>query len=579
MRKSFTYLVLVWCMMLFTSVGYATSYILSATSGAVIISNTSTTPSLVGDDTLFIQSIASFSNVQYQNLNGSAGHFIHIVWLPGSMVTSPFPTFQQPSDFSNSYVKVDAQYVYNWYGKETKSTRIHDFYYSHCQWVNPTGSYQQQPPIQWDDAFASPDMVFTGSISQTFYNIKYLDCKWDGYLNVVPMNVSSFWGSGTEPKRSIGLNWEFARDTFQNITTDNTNPSGTTVAGISGTGFNWKVHDCRFFNIMGVGSFQHAHSASILFWGSGDFYNNYQGSSYASLVRGVPLSWSGLVGYQGNDSSLIRIWNSITFNSESYSAFELGQNNKANRTSGNGCYVARASVYNCTVYRTVKASYNAPYHGAICDDVNQDTLDVSFNMIMLPETDVTFDSTTNEYVVPIISAAPTNLTKNGNKIYPVFSTAVIQDTVNLGAYYPSAGSPLINGGILLPYRLFDYYGNAIVDSADIGAVQRPTLPFPPSCTTNSSPADSATIATATSATIVWNAASTATSYAIYVNGSFVANTSALTYGLTGLTPDTYYSWYVVPANPFGSATGCASTATVFKTHTAALWLDWFIYRQ
>lgn len=93
---------------------------------------------------------------------------------------------------------------------------------------------------------------------------------------------------------------------------------------------------------------------------------------------------------------------------------------------------------------------------------------------------------------------------------------------------------------------------------------------PPSCTTNSSPSNGSTIGTQTTATVVWNSAATATSYDVYRDGVFIANTASTSYGFTGLTASITYSWYVTPKNADGSATGCSSSATNFTTAAVAI---------
>ena len=89
------------------------------------------------------------------------------------------------------------------------------------------------------------------------------------------------------------------------------------------------------------------------------------------------------------------------------------------------------------------------------------------------------------------------------------------------------------------------------------------------CTTNTSPADEASVVN--TATLTWNAVTIATSYDVYIGTSAatatlrgnVATTTSYT-GLSGLglVAGTYY-WYVIPKNASGAATGCSSSATSF----------------
>lgn len=89
----------------------------------------------------------------------------------------------------------------------------------------------------------------------------------------------------------------------------------------------------------------------------------------------------------------------------------------------------------------------------------------------------------------------------------------------------------------------------------------------PSCITNTSPADGAVLLTPTTATVSWNTSAVATSYDVYRAGVFIANTTNTFYGFTGLAASTSYSWYVVPKNATGDATGCSGSATSFTTQT------------
>lgn len=84
-------------------------------------------------------------------------------------------------------------------------------------------------------------------------------------------------------------------------------------------------------------------------------------------------------------------------------------------------------------------------------------------------------------------------------------------------------------------------------------------PAPPGCTTITGTSS----ITQTTATFNYNSALTATSYDIWINGSFVVNVSTLFYNATGLTANTGYTWNVYPRNASGAATGC--TGASFST--------------
>jgi hypothetical protein len=101
----------------------------------------------------------------------------------------------------------------------------------------------------------------------------------------------------------------------------------------------------------------------------------------------------------------------------------------------------------------------------------------------------------------------------------------------------------------------------------------PTVPL---CTTNISPSNGTTVALATSASLSWNAAASATTYDLYVwTGATapvaptVANIATTSYNATGLTAAGTYNWYVVPKNATGSAIGCSTTKSTFVTAAAS----------
>lgn len=83
------------------------------------------------------------------------------------------------------------------------------------------------------------------------------------------------------------------------------------------------------------------------------------------------------------------------------------------------------------------------------------------------------------------------------------------------------------------------------------------------CPVLSSPADEATVAGQTSATLSWAQTDGATSYNVYVwatagsePSSPTANTTSLTYNATGLSAETGYTWRVNPLRGTDEKTGC-----------------------
>ncbi|MEO5681356.1 MAG: PA14 domain-containing protein, partial [Chitinophagaceae bacterium] len=136
-----------------------------------------------------------------------------------------------------------------------------------------------------------------------------------------------------------------------------------------------------------------------------------------------------------------------------------------------------------------------------------------------------------------------------------------------------------NAGTLTAGTLYNWYvipKNASGPATGCDLVNRTsftTAMLVPACAVNSLPANTATIATQTTATLTWSSVPTATAYDVYLWTGATAPvtptatvTAATTYAASGLTAATVYSWYVVPKNAGGAAAGCAATAkTIFTT--------------
>ena len=287
--KRFCCLLLFCCIAVTVSAGK--SYTLTATRGDLTISNTSTTPALEPGDTLFIPADGKYTSVQYRHLKGDSLNKIWVIWLPGSEVKLS-GSYTQLANYNISFVSIEGMLHFNFYGTDRFSFGVHDVTFKNCKWINPAGAYKDQPPIRWDDPYSPVTMVFNGKKSQTFYNISYAGCVFDGYKNTGVIEISSNWSkNNNEAKRSIALDFEFINDTFQNITI--TNPANIQVIG--GTGFNCKVRSCLFKNILGPGKTFASLSTSIFWFGSIDITGCKQENSYAHLLRCVPLDRKSVV--------------------------------------------------------------------------------------------------------------------------------------------------------------------------------------------------------------------------------------------------------------------------------------------
>lgn len=466
-------------MMAFTSIGYAgTRYVLAQSSGTVTLTQSMESHNFLSGDTIALNPAGIYDLVQAQTLNGGAGNNI-VVQGNGSRSTQS--SFQQPVWSNVSFVKFVNLLDSNWYGKHTFSFTVHDVIFDHCQASNNSSQYSNQPYWQWDNP-AITTMVFTGSKSQTFYNITVSHCRFEGFTSIggAVLTVGSGWGSGTEPKRSIALDWVFDTDTIQNLFNTQIGSSGTgqTMDGIFGTGWNIEVKNCKFLRILPkVGAYQNSHSDAITWYGSIKVHNNRQDSCYAQMARITPSGWTGLPGYIGNGTASYQ-WNNIIHNQYSYSAFEINQNNLANRTPTNGVYPTRDTCVQNTVHRTVRHSYNGDYYGYICDNVNQDTLYCGYNYIMSPETDFSYTpATRNRYSVAQVSTPDPDSTNIGNQPFQTWTTSITDDSLS---YIPALGSAIIDVGHTYSFRTTDFYGNPVGSLPDVGAVERQAavLPWP-----------------------------------------------------------------------------------------------------
>ncbi|MEP6748014.1 MAG: hypothetical protein ABJB86_09830, partial [Bacteroidota bacterium] len=447
------------------------SYTLSATRGDIVISSLSTSPEMQPGDTLFIPADGKYTSVQYRRLKGDSLHKIYVIWLPGSQVKAT-SFFQQLTNFSLSFVIIENMLHYNFYGTSKFSYGVHDVEFKNCQWINPQGAYKDQPPIQWDDPYSPVSMVFTGKKSQTFYNITYNGCMFDGFKNVNVIQISTNWNTNNnEIRRSMALDFKFIADTFQNVTTT----APVTVGAIVGTGFGCTVNHCVFKNIVGPGSSQNSHSTSIMWYGSIDVSDCFQENSYAQLLLCIPRGWSGLPGYLDKNTAC-RAWQNIIHNNLSFSAFGFNQDIGGNRNDLNGIHVVKATCIYNTVYRTKRSSYNGPNYGFVADNVHQDSLDCSYNLVVAPETDYAFDINRG-YIVAVVLQKPKHQVTVGNKVFKSWARNIIEDTI----HYRPGNPALIANGTKTGYSFIttDFYGNKIPVNgpAYAGAVEADPVTF------------------------------------------------------------------------------------------------------
>jgi len=134
------------------------------------------------------------------------------------------------------------------------------------------------------------------------------------------------------------------------------------------------------------------------------------------------------------------------------------------------------------------------------------------------------------------------------------TTTYTEYTINLSAY---------SGNVYIAFAREDAPADGWYVYID--EVKIVTLPTSvPACATYISPTNGESVVPSSgSVPVTWNAVTDADSYDVYKNGSFVANTTSTSYSLTGNTVGNSYTWYVVPKNSVGSASGCSSGAYSF----------------
>ena len=315
--------------------------------------------------------------------------------------------------------------------------------------------------------------------------------------------------------------------------------------------------------------------AGVQWYGTVDFHDNYMDSSYASILRNYPLRWQYLD--YADDSSFV--YNNGGKHSRSYSFIEGNTTGLGGRTVANGWDTAFFAVVHNTVDSTTGYSYNDQgggnhrWHGAVVDLVTMDSVLVADNAIFRPEMDYavepysTDSASHNGYIYYEIGAAALHKTIRNN-YSSRWSTGKVQDSTD---YKPSAGSPLIGGGIANSFRTLDHFGVSVSgNNQDKGWAQYVSAGSPPSCTSNLTPVNLAYTGAFSSVPLTWSPAATADSFNVYVypNGGSAGSpikVAGTSYTKTGLSYGIVYRWYIEPFNSYGTASGCATSYTLFTT--------------
>jgi hypothetical protein len=134
------------------------------------------------------------------------------------------------------------------------------------------------------------------------------------------------------------------------------------------------------------------------------------------------------------------------------------------------------------------------------------------------------------------------------------TTTYTEYSVNLSSY---------SGNVYIAFVREDAPANGwYVYIDEVKIVNLPTSV--PTCATYIFPTNGESVVPSSgSVPVSWNAIADADSYDVYKNGSFVANTTSTSYSLTGNTVGNSYTWYVVPKNSVGNASGCSGGAYSF----------------
>jgi hypothetical protein len=441
------------------------NYLLDEHTGSLVVKGNINGHTVAGSDTLTIR--GRFNMISLQDLDGAGCEIV--VDARNAIQENPV-VFQQPEWYNLHYVKLLGLRSYNWYGTIKASYYIDHFSIESCRFINPMGAYKNQPVLQFDNA-AYPQMIFTGEKKQTFHNIRIVKSRIEGFRDAPPLVFGSYWTPATrEINRSILLDAEMYLDTVRNIT--NTNAAINVIAG---TGLNMKIHDCMLDSTeANPGAGRHNHAAEVLWYGSIDFYNNRLSDNYAAALRSIALGWTGLPGYRGG---AVRMYNNIIQRQLSFSPFEVSRNGAGARDSAHGFLPIPSYCIHNTIDSTVRASYNGDYYGFVLDVVNagldsvthSDSVFCFNNVILHPEYDRLHDNIARNYVLAVVSRAPTEIATGNNKVFKDASNSIFDNR----AFMPAKQSGLIDKAVKeFGFRKTDINGRGKQGKAfDLGAVE------------------------------------------------------------------------------------------------------------
>jgi hypothetical protein len=310
--------------------------------------------------------------------------------------------------------------------------------------------------------------VFDGAKASTFYNFKWLNCRFDA-----AGIISEDW-SPISNLISVDLDFEVSGCTFKNY---DCSKGPATIIDI-GKAFNLKVHDCRFSDL-GMCESPIGHDVCIVYRGYAKVFNNQFTREWGDDVRCFPLKLN-VLGYNGPDA-VTRFYNNIAFEKRKYAMFEQNAMIPQAELDKSKGYFSRTSseVYFNTLYRSRKVDYCGPLV-----DIYAPNITIRYNLIIDPECDAPWKQ---EY--ELAPDAPTDLRSNyvyhvGTELGPQPGVVVnhnlicrtLKDSglIDAKTFKPSASSVAINAAGAVDYIKDDFYHFPRYRDglADVGAVQR-----------------------------------------------------------------------------------------------------------
>lgn len=449
-----------------------------ASSGSIVVDGTGTSGNhaLSHGDSLDFPGGFVWLDIVFQNIQGILNDSIVIVnprvgnstctFCTGDLLNLNYVKFINYTSHNNASTVIFAKAI-----NATAGTGVYNCTFDHCKFWNDPGSFSSQCMVIFEDQFnASSPMYFTGNINQTYHDITFQYCDFEGLIN------TDGFRRGTDTTRSICLHFNIQYDTCKYmINTTGIAPEWFTANNCYGG----KIHDNVFVNFMYptpyCGSCSYTgHTTWIALFGNDSIYNNRVDSGYVNSFRVEGMQFNGLPGFMGP----CKVYNNIDTRHYHYSMMEWSRNNMIagnwiNRMDGyadsNSC-----QVYNNTLYFTNRDVVNGVYSGMLVDKY-ADSLTVYHNAVIAPEVDFTFDLATRGYIIFDGNGIGGPLDTADNQVIATWALANLQDSISFrplktSSLYRSASNHA-------PTVLTDFFNKPKPLPANKGAVNTidPTL--------------------------------------------------------------------------------------------------------